>query len=86
MPRKYDKYMRPMPGFKANPERQKAVAEQFAQQKQKKADKHRERLFKVEPEELKVLEAIEKLPESIRADAAEGALIARVARRKRIIK
>lgn len=86
MPRKYDKYMRPLPGYQANPERQKAVAEQFAEGKQKRADKRRFRLFQVEPEELKVLEAIERLPEGQRQDAAEGALIARVARRKKLIK
>lgn len=85
MPRKYDKYMRPVNGLKADPERQKVVAETFREAKQLRDDRRRRRMFLAEKEELATLDAIERLPESVRLDAAEAALIARVARRKGIV-
>lgn len=86
MPQKYDKYMRPLSGFKANPDRQKEVAERFREAKDKRHTKSIYRKFMVEPEELKMLEAAESLPEPQRLDAMEGLLIARVARRKGFVK
>lgn len=84
MPQKYGKNLQPLRGFKADPDKIKAVNERIDQRRQKESEKRRFRLFQAEPEELRILEAIEKLPEGVRQDAAEGALIARVARRKKL--
>jgi len=87
MPQKYDKYMRPLPGFKADPEKQKAVAQKFEEAKEKRRAKNLYRKFMVEPEELAQLEAAERIPdEAQRLDAMEGLLISRVARRKGFVK
>lgn len=85
MPQKYDKHMRARPGFKPRVDQLRQIAEISAERKQKRIDKARYRKFLAEPEELKVLDAIAHLPPEHRANAAEAALIARVARRKKLI-
>jgi hypothetical protein len=84
MPQKYDKYMQPLPGYKADPEKQKSVQNTFREAKDKREVKRLERKFKAEPEELKILDALEKLAPADKEAAAEGLLIARVAQRKKL--
>ncbi len=87
MPQKYGKHMIPMPGYARDslpPERAKALREAIDAARAKRHQKAAELKFKAEPEELAVLKAIESLPDGARQAAAEGALIARVGRRKKL--
>lgn len=86
MPQKYGAHMVPINGYQAKPETLKEVREMIEARREKTRQKKRQRQFAVEPEELKVLEAIERMPDGMRQDAAEGALIARVAKRKGLIR
>lgn len=78
MPRKYKSMGVLMPGFSAPPEVLKAQMIERDRQIQARKDKRLARKFLAEPEELKILDAIEKLPtQELRHAAAEGALLGR---------
>lgn len=84
MPQKVDKHGRPLPGFTQTPERIAMIRRTLDENRQKRIDKAAKKKFLAEPEELAILETIEKLPPGMRQAAAEGALIARLSRRKKI--
>lgn len=85
MPQKYDKNMKPLPGFKPNDQTLRMVRQQTEEHMDKKRAKGLRRKFMAEPEELKMLDALQTLPEGQRQSAAEGLLISRVAKRKGLI-
>jgi hypothetical protein len=84
MPQKYDKNMRALSGYSTNPEtvvRARAIREES---REIRNSKKRRRQFLAEPEEIAMLDALETMPAADRLAAAEGLLIARMHRKRKI--